>query len=271
MLAQRILSAAIGVPIILVAVWIGDPSHYPVYTTLVTLAALLAALEFYGLAGRAGYSPLRWLGALLALLFVANGYMAGHFGHDFATPLLAATAALPFFPLLLRPNLANALVDWALTSAGALYTGGLLSYFVLLRQTEQGREWVLIALLVTFAADTAAFFLGRSFGQAKLAPHISPGKTIEGAVGGLVAGILASIVLVVLLGLPASLISAAILGLAIALAALVGDLAESLLKRSVQAKDAGHLIPGHGGLLDRLDSLVFAIIVVYYYAVLQPF
>jgi len=127
-----------------------------------------------------------------------------------------------------------------------------------------GRDWVLLALFATFAVDTTAYFIGRAWGRHKMAPTISPGKTWEGAVGGLVGAIVAVIALALLLDIDISYSEMVILGFLIAVFAQLGDLAESKLKRSMGVKEAGNLIPGHGGILDRLDSIVFTGVVVYY-------
>ena len=127
-----------------------------------------------------------------------------------------------------------------------------------------GRDWVLLALFATFAVDTTAYFVGRAWGRHKMAPTISPGKTWEGAVGGLVGAIVAVIALALLLDIDISYSEMVILGFLIAVFAQLGDLAESKLKRSMGVKEAGNLIPGHGGILDRLDSIVFTGVVVYY-------
>ena len=127
-----------------------------------------------------------------------------------------------------------------------------------------GRDWVLLALFATFAVDTTAYFIGRAWGRHKMAPTISPGKTWEGAVGGLAGAIVAVIALALLLDIDISYSEMVILGFLIAVFAQLGDLAESKLKRSMGVKEAGNLIPGHGGILDRLDSIVFTGVVVYY-------
>ena len=148
--------------------------------------------------------------------------------------------------------------------AGILYIGWMLSYWVELRSLEAGKELVFWAMFTTFASDTSAFFIGKAWGKHALAPSISPGKTWEGAIGGLLASIIASLILRTIFPLPFSYWQIAILGCIISLFAQLGDLAESLLKRNTGVKDAGKLIPGHGGILDRIDSLIFTGVIVYY-------
>lgn len=136
---------------------------------------------------------------------------------------------------------------------------------IALRLDDAGLQWTALAFLVTFATDTGAYAVGRAVGRRKLAPSISPGKTWEGAVGGLVGAAAAAAALVVLLdGIESRLLSAVALGLGIGVVAQAGDLLESKVKRLADAKDSGRLIPGHGGLLDRLDSLLPVFPLVYY-------
>jgi phosphatidate cytidylyltransferase len=138
---------------------------------------------------------------------------------------------------------------------------------VALRGVDAGRDWVFFALFTTFASDTIAFFAGRALGRHKLAPGISPGKTWEGAIAGVFGAIIFSLLLVTLLSLPLSYGQAILLGLLVSIFGQLGDLTESLFKRNMGVKDSGRLIPGHGGVLDRMDSVVFAGIVVYYYVI----
>ncbi|MBI2855761.1 MAG: CDP-archaeol synthase, partial [Chloroflexi bacterium] len=159
----------------------------------------------------------------------------------------------------------DSVADWAYTAAGAMYMGWTLSLALVLRQESQGLEWVLLALLGTYATDTGAFFLGRSLGRRAMAPTISPGKTWEGAVGGFLTGAGAVVALATFLDLPISLWQGAVLGVLVGTLAQVGDLVESIIKRTAGVKDSGGLIPGHGGMLDRLDSVVFVLVVVYYF------
>ena len=155
--------------------------------------------------------------------------------------------------------------DWAITLAAALYAGGLLAHAPLLRGLEDGREWVFVVVLVTFAADTAAFFFGRSFGRTPLAPTISPGKTWEGAGAALVAAIVAAPGLTAVFTLGVALPGTLALGALMGVVGQSGDLLESRLKRAARVKDSGWLLPGHGGVLDRLDSIVFNLALVYYF------
>ena len=145
-----------------------------------------------------------------------------------------------------------------------MYVGFLGSHLILLRDAANGEDWVLLALLATFATDTSAYFVGRLIGRTKIAPSISPGKTLEGALAGFAAGLATVLILNWALDAGAGL---EIIPLAFLLPALaqLGDLAESLIKRGAGVKDASHAIPGHGGFLDRLDSVLFTAPLVYYY------
>ena len=259
MIWLRIASAAVGIPLLLIVVWLGDP----VLSLVVAAAAVWGGLEFYGMAGHAGYTPLRALGILLILLSAGNAYFDG----AYSLPLITAAAIISLVWLLFRPTTANALDNWAITLAGVIYAGWLLSHFILLRHLPNGMDWVLTALLATFAIDPAAFFVGSALGRHRLAPKISPGKTWEGAVGGFIGGVAAVLILARVLDLPLEWPGSLALGAMLGILAQIGDLVESLLKRSVHIKDTSTIIPGHGGLLDRTDSLIFSAVVVYYYAI----
>ena len=174
---------------------------------------------------------------------------------------------LPLIWLLLRPQKEEAFTRWAWTIAGILYVGWLLSYLVALRGLDAGRDWVFFALFTTFASDTTAFFTGRAWGRHRLAPNVSPGKTWEGAIAGVFGAIVVSLVLVMLLSLPLNYWQAVLLGLVVSIFGQLGDLVESLFKRNMGVKESGKSMPGHGGFLDRMDSVAFAGVVVYYYVI----
>jgi phosphatidate cytidylyltransferase len=169
--------------------------------------------------------------------------------------------------MLLRRNKENAFLSWIWTLTGILYIGWLLSHYVALRELDFGREWVLYALFVTFASDTFAYFIGKTWGRHQLSP-ISPKKTQEGALGGILGSVIISLLMVWLFKLPINYGYAILLGIAVSVFGQIGDLFESLFKRNMGIKDSGHSLPGHGGFLDRMDSIVFTGVIVYYYVVL---
>jgi len=259
MLKKRVITALWGIPLLIVIVWFGDPG----FTILVAIWGLLAAFEFYRMVAISKVPPLTYFGLIWVLLFILNP----HFNYAFLTPLLLTSAVIVSLAwLLLRPQKEEAFTRWAWTIAGILYTGWLVSYLVALN-LEGGRNWVFFALFTTFASDTTAFFVGRALGKHRLAPHISPGKTWEGAIAGIFGAIAVSLLftLPTPFSLPLGYGQAILLGLLVSVFGQFGDLAESLLKRNMGVKDSGKLIPGHGGILDRIDSVVFAGVVVYYY------
>ncbi len=264
MLKKRVITALWGIPLLIVAVWFEQP--LPWFTLFIAIWGVMAVSEFYRLVSAAKVSPLTYFGLVWTLLFI----LSPHFDYGFLVPLLlTSTVALPLIWLLLRRPKENALATWIWTIAGILYMGWLVSYLVTLRGLDDGRNWLFLALFVTFASDTAAFFIGTALGRHKLAPHISPGKTWEGAIGGILGAIGTSLffTLPTALILPISWGQAVLLGLLVSVFGQLGDLTESLFKRNMGVKDSGSLMSGHGGLLDRIDSVVFAGVVVYYYAI----
>ncbi len=183
---------------------------------------------------------------------------------------ISASVMLSFTAFLLAgESYENALRDWALTLAIPLYLGWPLALFLALRGSDFGLGstgfwWVLATFGMVWGNDTGAYLTGHYFGKTKLAPRVSPAKTWEGFAGGLVVSIIGAFVLTFPLHLP--WYATLTLGIFSAIAATIGDLSESLLKRGAGVKDSGRLIPGHGGLLDRMDSLLFAVMVVIAYA-----
>ncbi|MEK7353566.1 MAG: phosphatidate cytidylyltransferase [Chloroflexota bacterium] len=274
MLKQRIITSLWGIPLISVAVWFDRP--LPWFTILIAAWGVLAALEFYRVVAASKVSPLTYFGLVLTLLFILSRnsevrtLLQPHFDSNLLTQLLLTSlVVLPLIWLLLRRQKEGAVAGWVWTVAGILYIGWMLGNLVALRGLDGGRNWVFLTLFATFASDTAAFFTGRALGKHKLAPDISPGKTREGAIAGGVGAILASLffILPTTFQLPITWWEAVVLGLLISLFGQLGDLAESLFKRNMGVKDSGNTLPGHGGFLDRVDSIVFAGVVVYYYAV----
>jgi len=264
MLKQRVITGLWGIPLLIAAVWFAQP--LPWFTVLVAIWGLLAVFEFYNIVAGAKAPPLTYFGLIWTLLFI----LSPHLNYAFTIPLLLTSAVvLSLLWLLLRPQKEGAFIGWAWTIAGILYVGWLLSHFVALRGLDEGRNWVFLALFATFGSDTAAFFAGRALGRHHLAPGISPGKTWEGAIAGILGAIIVSLLFTIPspLSLPLGYGQAIVLGLLVSLFGQLGDLIESLLKRNMGVKDSGRLLPGHGGALDRIDSVVFAGVVVYYYVI----
>ncbi len=270
MLRQRVLSALFLIPILFVSIWFGDPW----FSVVVAVAALLGVVEFYGMFTQKRWQLLTLFGTLWTLFFIFNAHYTHSYGSE-TTQLLVTSALVTsavilslLCSLFLRSSGDKVLFGWAWSLAGVLYMGWLLSHWILLMNSGEwvGRDWVLLALFSTFAFDTTAYFVGRAFGKHKMAPTISPGKTWEGAIGGLAGAIAAVIILALILHTPLDIGYGKLvfIGFAVGVFAQIGDLAESMLKRSTGLKQSGDLIPGHGGILDRLDSIVFTGVVVYY-------
>jgi phosphatidate cytidylyltransferase len=263
MLKKRVITAVCLLPVLVAAVWFDKP--LPWLTILVAIWGVLAALEFYRVVETSQVLPLTGFGLIWTLLFI----ISPHCSWAYINPLLLTSAVVlpPIWLLARRHHKEEAFLGWVWTIAGILYVGWLLSHFVALRGLESGRDWVLFALFTTFASDSAAYFVGRAWGSHHLAPGISPGKTWEGTTGGFLAAIITSLLLVMLLDLPITYPQAIPLALAVSAFGQLGDLFESLFKRNMGVKDSGKTIPGHGGFLDRMDSIVFAGVVVYYYVI----
>ena len=266
----RLLSALVALPLLLVVVWLGEIW----FSALVALAAIVCAFELASMARRWGQSIPVLLVSVPAFTLIAAAHVLSR--QAVPPPLITlAVAALSvglLFWLVANRGRQKAFALPLTTLAIILYAGGFLLHAPLLRELEQGREWVLFLLLVTFATDTAAYFVGKSVGRTPLAPSVSPSKTREGALGGIAGAIGASLAAYYILDLDSMAWEALILGALIGVVGQAGDLAESRIKRLAGVKDSGAIIPGHGGMLDRLDSIVLNLLVVYYFvswAILQ--
>lgn len=271
MLRLRVLSAFFGVPVLLGVTIAGGGW----YALAVVVGAILCSLEMFAMLGGADFRPVRPLGVALAVAIVLAALASDA---RVLPAILVGGMLLGLLHMMLRQDHAGALVDWSLTLAPALYVGGTMHYFIALRALPEGLLWMLLVLICTWVCDITAFFVGRRWGNARLAPRISPGKSVEGAVGGLVGAVLAAILigpflagLVSGLGLafiePVGRVRLAGLGLVIGVCAIAGDLMESFVKRQCGAKDSGALIPGHGGALDRIDSVLVAAVGAYFFVV----
>ncbi len=246
----RILAALVGMPLVLAAVFAAPPA---LFGALVLLAALLALHEYLRLC--AVEAPL----AATALLALA-GLLAAVRANVVPGAVAAALPALALVSLWRVGDPARRFRELGESVLGLGYIGYAMGCLWLLREsTANGPAWVLLVLAATWAGDSAAYFVGTRFGRRKLAPTLSPHKTWAGAVGGLAGSLGGGCAALPLLGGAPALLPVVAASLAVGVAGQLGDLFESLWKRAKGVKDSGTLIPGHGGLLDRIDSLLLAI------------
>lgn len=280
---QRAISSIGVVLVAVVPALLGSP----IFTITIALVALGALYELYRSFQRVDVRPSMWSGtaAIIALVVIA--------GTD--APFLALMGTMTGYTLislaqhLLQKNISGSLHAWVFSLSGLMYVGLTMSHFILVRRIQGpverdwirtadgligdegaalGLAWLLFALLTTWLTDVFAYLIGRKWGRVRLIPHVSPGKTREGALAGLIGGTLTGVVAAWVLGLPVPLLVMALVGALVALGAMIGDLCESLIKREIGIKDMGSIIPGHGGLLDRIDALLITIPLTYYLAVL---
>lgn len=254
-LASRLVVTAAGLPLVLGAAWLGGWTML----VLVAVAALLALHELYR-AGRA-FRPLvlaGYGGTVAALLGLQLGGVAWMLGGALLTLPLA------FLFVLFAETRQSVTVSISFTVLGTIWVGLGLAHLLLVRGIpEHGRLAIFTVLLTVFATDTGAYVVGRLVGRHRMAPAISPGKSWEGFVGGAVAGLFTSFVALYKAGY-VEISESLVLGAAVVLASVLGDLLESLVKRDVGIKDTGRLLGGHGGVLDRVDSLLVAGPAAYY-------
>lgn len=273
MLGARVASAVVLIPVVLLLLWLG-----PETTAITTaVASVVGAYEFYTMAARSPFHfrPFQAPGYLAAAAFSLAGY--------FKSPLwmliiiiALAVIDLPYTYLYLPrqngtpPDSAPLTpvipgLNWLISFFGPIYVGLPLGLVALIRNNFSGDAaiwWVLLICLGTWGADTGGYFFGRFFGKHKLAPKISPKKTVEGAIGGVITATI-GVALVGGLALNMPLYWTIPLGIVLAIASILGDLFESWIKRRFDTKDSGKLIPGHGGLLDRIDSFLAVSLVTY--------
>ena len=271
MLAQRVATALVAVPLLVVVLFLGRWALAVVVLGL----ALLAGVETFRLLRQAGYPALAGLGTTLGALLVLDGALFSA-GEGKGLLIIVTGAIVAAIGALLRTDPREGMATWLTTVFGGLYVG-LLGFLLRIAGADvagdpgaalggvldAGRWWLVVAVLGVWAYDTGAYFAGRAIGGPRFLTSISPSKTWAGAVGGLLAA--TAVVALLLAGLGRLPGEALLLGPLIAIAAQAGDLAESMLKRAAGAKESGALFPGHGGILDRVDSLLFAGPVVYLY------
>lgn len=259
----RVMTGAVLIPLLLAAVWYLPPLYF---RGLIAFGAAVGLHEFYRMVQGSGRRPVASLGIVLGAVLVMGGFLGSRTsGESMAAFAVLCVMAVLTARLFSPRPVEGALDDVSATLMGILYVGLLFSFQAEIHGGHRGRTWLLFLYFVIWASDTGAYYAGTAFGKHRLYEKISPKKSIEGLIGGIAASVLVAFLcsrwLVEELGVAESVV----LGAVLALVGTVGDLAESLLKRSAGVKDSGALIPGHGGILDRMDSLLFAAPVLFYY------
>lgn len=243
----------------LLCLWLGRTSTMVLATVIVTLATfeLMTALH------ARGFRPAVMIALLGAVTIVPLAYERGEFAFPFVFAILTVFTLLWF---LLEVSHARPTVNVAVTIGGFMYTAGLGAFAGLLLVFQDGVGLVLGVAIPVIAYDVIGYFVGSQFGKSRLAPHISPNKTVEGLIGGMAGAIIVSVLVVKQISPWGSLGDAFLLGVVVAVMAPLGDLAESMLKRDLGIKDFGAILPGHGGVLDRFDAILFCLPAVYFLA-----
>jgi len=272
-LTVRLITAVVVIPVLLYLFYIGGLP----FIILIEFVIAIGMSEYYNMVQNKALSPDRFAGVLAAL---ALGAVAATGRLDYMAAALTVLVLLILANRLWSLDLNNAVTGMGVTLFGVIYIGWMLSHAILLRfpgtppdGIDLGLFFITLAIAATFMADAGAYFTGKSLGKKKLLPLVSPGKTVEGAIGGVVGGTIGVIGTKLVFdwfifcepgtGMP--LVHCLLLGPVLVVASICGDLTESMMKRDAGIKDSGNIVPGHGGIMDRLDSILFAVPLTYYY------
>jgi phosphatidate cytidylyltransferase len=261
-LVARTITGLVALPVIWGCVYFGG---VPFLIFLLVLA-LFSVNEFYNLMLKKGYFPAYWVGNVITAFFIIFSYYSisrnWELAHS-AILTIAATLALMAGVFLKREK--DTIVDIAVTMFGMIYIGWFFSYFLFIRDLTIHGAYLFFLMFTIWAMDIVSYFVGKRFGSHKLAPTISPNKTWEGAVAGFITAIVAADIFSGFILMNGT--HAIVLGTIIGVVAQLSDLVESVIKRDVGVKDSSQLLPGHGGMLDRMDSFILTAPIMYYYLV----
>jgi phosphatidate cytidylyltransferase len=269
-LRARLATAAVAIPLLLLLIF-AAPAW--LFAAVVGLIAIAGVGEYANMAF-ARHAGQRHVTVALGVMVVAAMAFGERGSHVYAA--LTGMLLLGFFwTLTARSDFEQGLVDLATTVLGVLYAGFVLMHIVWLHEQPHGGEWITFILMAVMMGDTGGYFIGHAVGRHKLSPRISPGKTVEGSMGIMLASLLAGVVAYwwpysyiacgeAFLGWSEALVLSAMIGVI----GQIGDLSESIMKRTFGVKESGWIFPGHGGVLDRIDSVLFSVVLVYYYCLL---
>lgn len=260
---KRTATIIIVVPLVFLTIlW----KKFPFFIVIM-IVALLGLRELYSIARKQGYKPLYILGAILTSYFIlVSVYDIYSLNYYIENIVITFFIILSFIIQLFKKDYSKVLTEISITIFGSIYLGYLFSFILKIKDLPNGNYFLISLLIITWANDTGAYLIGTKLGKNKIFPRISPKKTIEGSIGGIIFGIASTFAFKGWLNLTFNELLS--LGLLISIIAQLGDLFESVLKRGSGIKDSGTLIPGHGGILDCLDSLMFTAPVFYYYIIL---
>lgn len=257
---SREITAAVGAPLV---IWLIGWSHEYVFDVVLALVAILAMVEFVNLGRAKGYDiPL--VLCVVIVVIILTAFVLDHVSVELG--VFAALLLIPASYVFSRKPLEHSLPSSAVAVLATTYVGMLTGSLIRLRKDfPEGWKLVFFLLLVVWLGDSGAYYVGKKFGRRKLSPRISPKKTVEGLLGGLVTSVIAAVVIHFTFFPNFPLHHAIVAALILSFAGVVGDLAESMWKRSAEVKDSGSLLPGHGGFLDRFDSVLFTAPILYCY------
>lgn len=265
MFFKRTIVTLVLLPIGIVVIMLGGAA----YTAFIALILILAAWEFSKLFWVGGLRPASYLIAAGTLALTVGRSVDGFESAPFLISLVAL-AAMTFHLIAFERGDDQAGTSFAVTLSGVMYIGFIGAYLISLRSLPEGQWWLMVVLPAVWLADAGAYLIGSRWGKHKLSPRLSPKKSWEGYLAGILFGVIGTVLLTQLYGLwlqPQSAITlqrAAVIGVVMGVFPTLGDLGESMLKRQVGVKDSGKLLPGHGGVLDRIDSWLWAAVLGYY-------
>lgn len=266
---KRIISGIVFVALWILILLINNPIFD---TVIVAILATIAMHEYFNAFRNIGYKPISWIGYLGCLaIFLMGGIIPEEY-KLMLIKIIVPVGLISAFTYMILGNVKRTIIDVAITIFGLLYVPCLFSFLkLILGLREFSRFYLLYVLCGAFISDTFAFLVGSKFGKTKLAPDISPNKTVEGSLGGIV-GVIISFVIITVLGnlngINGNIFYWILVGIAAAVAGQFGDLTASAIKRFCKIKDFGKIMPGHGGILDRFDSLMFVAPIVYIFIIL---